>query len=83
MINNWGCGLVGGGSGALALFLMILFFVVVVTGIAAFAPRPGVTRVAPGAAPDTPEQTLRARFVRDEIHEAQLATRRATPKGPH
>jgi len=48
MINNWGCGLAGGGSGALALFLMILFVVVVVTGIAAFAPRPGVTPAAPG-----------------------------------
>jgi hypothetical protein len=83
MINHWGCGLAGGGSGALALFLMILCFVVVVTGIAAFAPRPGVTRAAPGAAPDTPELTCRARFVRDEIDEAQLATRRETPKGRH
>jgi putative membrane protein len=83
MINNWGCGLAGARSGALALFVIILLFVVAVTGIAAFAPRPGVTRAAPGTAPDTPEQILRARFARDEIDEAEFETRMATLRVRH
>ncbi len=83
MNNNWGCGIAGGGSGALAIFLMILFFVVVMTGIAAFASRPGMTRSLSGAALNTPEQILRARFVRDEIDEAEFGTRTAALKSRH